>query len=376
MSDLQSTIGRIATNASLLTGSEEATRQGAILPVLSALGWQWHNIDEVVPEYGAGKGRVDYCLRSRGRSAVFVEVKRTGTELHPHQEQLLRYAFEEGIELAVLTDGLVWWLYLPTATGSWEQRRFFSLDIRRVSHERSAQVLARFLARSEVVSGEALARARNEFEDQEKERRIREAFPAAWKQLVEGPDDLLAELVSDAVAGIAGHAPDPEQVATFLAGIELADAGAPKTPPRGLPAKPRRPSRGRSASDAGSNFGLPTYTGRTPKAIQLSGTTHSVSSWRGVLTTVCDAAAAADGRFGERVLLLRGRKRAYFSRVPEELTTPLPVGGTDLFVEGNLSANGIVRLCEAVLSGVTGLGRGFSIQLDESAPLRRRTRRQ
>ena len=97
MNDLQSTIGRIASNASLLTGSEEATRQGAILPVLSALGWQWHNIDEVVPEFGAGRGRVDYCLRSRGRSAVFVEVKRTGTELHPHQEQLLRYAFEEGI---------------------------------------------------------------------------------------------------------------------------------------------------------------------------------------------------------------------------------------------------------------------------------------
>ena len=102
MSDLQSTIGRIASNASLLTGSEEATRQGAILPVLSALGWEWHNIDEVVPEYGAGKGRVDYCLRSRGRSAVFVEVKRAGTELHSHQEQLLRYAFAEGIELAAL----------------------------------------------------------------------------------------------------------------------------------------------------------------------------------------------------------------------------------------------------------------------------------
>ena len=238
-------------------------------------------------------------------------------------------------------------------------------------------MLTRFLARSEVLSGDALSRARSEFEDQEKERRISEAFPAAWKQLVEGPDDLLAELVSDAVAGIAGHAPDPEQVATFLAGIQPAGSGASETPPRGLPKKPRRPPRGRSASgDAVSNAGLPTYTGRTPAAIQLWGTTHSVSSWRGVLTTVCDAAAAADSRFAERVLPLRGRKRAYFSRVREELTTPLPVGGTDLFAEGNLSANGIVRLCEAVLSVVDGPGGGFAVQLDEGAALRRRPRRQ
>ena len=132
--------------------------------MLAALGWQWHDIDEVVPEYGVGSGRVDYCLRVRGYSAVFLEVKRAETDLQPHQEQLLRYAFEEGVGLAALTDGLVWWLYLPTAEGSWEQRRFFSLDVRRVAYERSAAVLAAFLAREAVLSRDALERARAEFE--------------------------------------------------------------------------------------------------------------------------------------------------------------------------------------------------------------------
>ena len=47
-------------------------------------------------------------------------MKRTGTALTEHQEQLLGYAFREGVPLAALTDGLIWWLYLPTAAGSWE----------------------------------------------------------------------------------------------------------------------------------------------------------------------------------------------------------------------------------------------------------------
>ena len=375
MDSLRTTIARIASNLALLRSSEEATRQGAILPVLAALGWQWHNLDEVIPEYSAGKGRVDYCLRDRGESLVFLEVKKAGTELHAHQQQLLRYAFEKGIGLAVLTDGLVWWLYLPTAEGSWEQRRFFSLDIRRVPHERSADVLHGFLARSAVLSGDALARARSEFEGQEKQRRIREALPVAWKQLTEGPDELLSDLLAEAVAGIAGHTPDSELIADFLVRVEPPTIIAGETPPgrrRSRRSSPRRTG----VEDSGSQTGRASYTGKTPTAVVLGETAHPVSSWRDVLTTVCEVTAASDRTLVERMLSLRGRKRAYFSRVPDELRKPLPVGGAALFVEGNLSANDIVRLCEAVLSAMPGARLGFSVQVDESAPMRRRPRPQ
>ena len=50
-------------------------------------------------------------------------MKRVGSDLDEHQEQLLRYAFDEGVQLAALTTGLVWWLYLPRADAKCAARR-------------------------------------------------------------------------------------------------------------------------------------------------------------------------------------------------------------------------------------------------------------
>ncbi len=107
MDDLAELVRRLARSEALAQSVEEATRQAAVLPVLDGLRWDWRDLDEVVPEFVVRGGRVDYCLRSAGRTLVLIEVKRTGTDLAPHQEQLLRYAFEEGAPLAVLTDGLI-----------------------------------------------------------------------------------------------------------------------------------------------------------------------------------------------------------------------------------------------------------------------------
>ena len=108
MTQLVALIKKLARSETLRRSGEEATRQAAVLPVLAGLGWNWQDIDEVVPEHAVGGGRVDYCLRHANQSLVFVEVKRTGTELFQHQKQLLGYAFEEGVPLAALTDGLIW----------------------------------------------------------------------------------------------------------------------------------------------------------------------------------------------------------------------------------------------------------------------------
>ena len=77
-------------------------------PVIGALAWNVFDPNEVDREYSVRGGYVDYCLRSQARNLVLIEVKRAGADLTKHQEQLLRYAFDEGALLAVLTDGLVW----------------------------------------------------------------------------------------------------------------------------------------------------------------------------------------------------------------------------------------------------------------------------
>ena len=93
---------------------------------------------------------MDYCLRTGERDFILVEVKRAGMDLgEPQiQEQLLRYAFDEGAPLAALTDGLVWRLYLPMAGGNWEQRRFLDVDFCEQSSDEAAAALHRFLDRA------------------------------------------------------------------------------------------------------------------------------------------------------------------------------------------------------------------------------------
>lgn len=149
--DLQEFIESVRRNKNLYAaGNEEATKQGVVLPLLARLGWNRDDISEVVPEYTVGTGRVDYCLKKRPAPVVFVEVKRLGEPLDVHQQQLLHYAFEQGVTIAALTDGVRWWLYLPTQPGSWEQRRFFTIDLEDQDPEDVAARLEQYLRKSAV----------------------------------------------------------------------------------------------------------------------------------------------------------------------------------------------------------------------------------
>src|SRR5690606_28641868 len=139
------------------------------------------DVREVVPEYRVENRRVDYCLRLRQRSAVFIEAKRTDQALEQHQEQLLDYAFREGVDLAALTNGMVWWLYLPLLQGSWEQRKFLAVDIAEQKPATAAGHFHQYLARHNVESGAASRDARALHQSREKERLTRKTLPRAWR---------------------------------------------------------------------------------------------------------------------------------------------------------------------------------------------------
>ena len=134
--ELEALIARLANDQSLLERGEAATRQGAINPALRALGWDTSNLEEVDPEFSdRSGGQVDYSLRANGRDLVLLEAKRARERLDGHQDQLLGYAFRLGVQLAVLTNGLDWWLYLPMVPErTWEERRFRTVDFRAREH--------------------------------------------------------------------------------------------------------------------------------------------------------------------------------------------------------------------------------------------------
>ncbi len=215
LSELTTHITRLA-ESDFSRSSEQDTRERAVNPVIGALGWNVYDPNEVDREYSVRGGRVAYCLRAQERNLVLIEVKRAGTDLTEHQEQLLRYAFDEGASLAALTDGLVWWLYLPMEKVSWEQRRFARVNFREQQSADAAAALYRFLNRNSVTSGEAQEEAKREFESQERERRVRGALQDAWERVLGDPDSLLREELADAVEDISGYRPDRATIADFL----------------------------------------------------------------------------------------------------------------------------------------------------------------
>ena len=110
-------VEQIRNTVSMGVLDESATKQGVVLRLLSLAGWDTFDISQVVPEYTVGTRRVDYVLRPGSPNAVFIEVKRLSENLERHQQQLLEYCFQEGVKLAVLTNGRTWWLYLPLQGG-------------------------------------------------------------------------------------------------------------------------------------------------------------------------------------------------------------------------------------------------------------------
>ena len=112
-------VERIISSVTLQSLDESASKQGVVLRLLSLAGWDIFDVSEVVPEYTVGNRRVDYALRPESPNPVFIEVKRPGENLDGHQHQLLQYCFHQGVQLAVLTNGRTWWLYLPLQAGGW-----------------------------------------------------------------------------------------------------------------------------------------------------------------------------------------------------------------------------------------------------------------
>lgn len=196
--------------------SEEATKQAVILRILNVLGWDTFNIDEVCPEYSLGGRRVDYALRYKGKNKVFIEVKKVNEDLEKHQEQLLNYAFQEGVRLAILTNGISWWFYLPLREGSWEQRKFYTIEIYEQGSEDITKKFEEFLSKENVISDRAIENAERIYESKQRQHLIEETLPKAWKKIITEPDELLVELLAETTEKLCGYKPDNEMVKQFL----------------------------------------------------------------------------------------------------------------------------------------------------------------
>jgi hypothetical protein len=61
--------------------------------------------------------------------------------------------------MAILSNGLTWWFYLPMAEGYWEERRFAEIDLGKFAPTEGAGALRTFLSRAAWRSKSALTSA-------------------------------------------------------------------------------------------------------------------------------------------------------------------------------------------------------------------------
>lgn len=336
---LKAEIERIRSITSISRLDEANVKMGVILPILQALGWNPFDIEEVKPEHSVGGGNVDYSLRLDGDDRVFVEVKRPRENLKVHQEQLLRYAFVQGVPIAVLTNGLDWWFYLPSGGGTWEERRFSVIELHKPDVSQAVDGLIDFLSKENVRSGFAVGYAESILVKLWQDKKVEEALPKAWNQLIVDPDNQLLALLNQEVMELCGFGASLDQIKRFLA-----DASRP-TPalPSPTPSSPLFPT----TKQPNQNFG--NYNGTKLVNFSFHGQNYGALPWTRMLTTLAEQVYQLHSFEFQKVLELQGTKRPYFSRDSQGMKNPKRIGNSGYFVDTNLTPNMIVQRCHALL---------------------------
>lgn len=333
-----SLVEQLKSDRRLASFDEAATKQIVLLHILSFLGWDIYNIDEVMPEYSVSGQRVDYALRHSNANKVFIEVKKAGEDLERHQEQLLNYSFKEGVKLSILTNGISWRFYLPLHEGSWEQRKFYTIEIYDQDSEDIVDRFMDYLSKEDVCSGKAIQSAEAVYKSKQKGYLISDTLPKAWNKLVSEPDELLIELIADATEKLCGYKPDNSIVEDFISS-NIAEARVSIDTRR-----ERRPTKKLTLAKVES------YTSKSVIAFTFKNIRYEVKYWIDVLTQVCKLIHSLHQSNFEWVLQLRGTKRPYFTKNLNELRNPQQIKGTDIFMETNLSSNFIVKISLSVIS--------------------------
>ncbi len=234
------TIGKVVANAEKLkangVGNEANTRALLIDPMLSALGWDPSDLDQVEREVKVFEGTfLDYALKVDGAARLYVEAKGVSENLDDKKfiAQTINYANNDGVVWCVLTNGLRYRVYKTNEPETMDRKLLFEVELANGAAPPADKAnLLRLISRAAVTSGELDQFGDRVFTDG----RVRKAL----SELGSDPP----QAVLDAVAGKLGHPAVPvDALRRSLARVLDAPAGASGTEPasKGHPAGPPEP---------------------------------------------------------------------------------------------------------------------------------------
>ena len=318
--------------------NEEATKFQMVLPILQHLGWDASDPSRVIPEYAVGvrkSGKVDLALLSPASSPVaLIEAKAVGARIEDHVDQVLEYAFKEGVDLCVLTTGIIWWLYLPRERGRPENRRFAEIDVRTDSIDQLLDDFETYLGHTALVSHEAVKRAQEVLAARLKRaqevlaarlesERLQAEIPRIWASMLSNPPQELIEIIEARVFDSIRLRPSGDQIGEFLAGL----AGSVSAPA----------GAGTNRQVISPDDGTPSGRAEVsrPDGFRLWGQEYPARRWKDVWVTIAEALYA---RHPDRFRAALGRHpNVHLER--QNLRSPVNLSGSEYWLECHGSAD-------------------------------------
>ncbi|KPJ78723.1 MAG: hypothetical protein AMJ54_01990 [Deltaproteobacteria bacterium SG8_13] len=310
---------------------EASTKQAIIIKMLSLLGWDIFNVDEVKPDLVVKSYMVDYALRKNKFNTVFIGVNKAGEELRKDQKEILASAISEGVKLVLVTNGFQWWFYLSFQEGVAEQRKVCAVDLHRQKPEEAASRLISLLEKGNVTSGNALKKAET-MQEARQTRAVDRYLSEAWQGLMKRPPDVLVKLINEAFEKLSGYPAEGKVIKKYLGlwarGEACEEIIELKEPVAKAPAS---------------------YEGRKIQSFNFKSHSHSVDSWDRFLTRLCGLLASEFSEDLEKLLWHSVDGKFIFRDNPEELRLPLNIDGTNIFVETALNPDDTVKVARSVL---------------------------
>lgn len=337
---LRETLERIRSNP--IPGNEETAKIQILAPILAGLSWDPFD-QEVRWEHPVGGkktgGKVDIALHAEGRIRAIIEAKTPGANLDHHVEQVLGYAFYEGVDICALSDGLQWWLYLPREEGSHEERRFSVLKMDKDPVDQVCDDLNTFLGRESLLSGRAIERARQVRRALQEAAQLEQEMPEIWQRMLNEPDSELIELIGQRVYDRLGLRPGRLQIVAAI---------------RSRPIPPRPTETAKPQGSAPSKQRAAQRKTKRPDAVRLWGEHHPVRTHQEILMMVVEELHRRHpDDFDRAVEPLKSGKSQYVSRDSTRVRgTRIKQTSSGHYVDINLSAQSIkervLRLLEAL----------------------------
>jgi len=309
---------------------EAQTKESLINPIISSLGWDITDYEEVKLEYKHTRKDtpVDYAIIIDHNPKLFIEAKQLGLNMDDRKwvAQMLTYATMAGVKWAFLTDGNHYKLYNTMAEAKLDEKLLFEWKMEELTEENVDECI-RFLSllSKEKFSGDAIEIAwQNHFEV----KKVKEVLEKA----IEDRDDLLLKLISKKTnLGKAAIKNSLNSLKIKIEKVYQSDIPFMRLLPK------TRPITG--------------FTGKMPEKIIVFGNTINVRTWRDVLINVAEsiikvAPEAFIGLADSKIM--RGPKRIYLTKNKNQIPSGYQLSD-GLFLFLGLSANSIVRLSKKML---------------------------